>query len=106
MTQAADSGTASRRGRAGRVLAVLLSLVIGLLVLGIQSPLGQAIRDDTTEVAQLGFAFAGQASTFSVLSRYEASLTRQLQRILDDLQRSQERREEAGEGAGTLLKAV
>ena len=89
-----------RLARLGRVEA-------GLFLIGAHSPIGHAVRDDSDESGQLAWAFSGQASTFSVLSRYEASLTRQLGRVLDDLEQAKRGRQAVAEATSTpILKAV
>lgn len=88
-----------RLARLGRVEA-------GLFIIGAHSPIGYAVRDDSDEAGQLAWAFSGQASTFSALSRYEAALTRQLQRALRDLEQSRLARHRGTDGALPVLRAV
>lgn len=97
----ADSALALiwRLARLGRVEA-------GLFVIGSGSPIGLAVRDDSDVSGQLAWAFSGQASSFSVLSRYEAALTRQLHRVLHDLQHAKQGRMVTEAVSSPILKAV
>ena len=64
-----------------------------LYAVGSSAPVLEALRRSGETDAAVGVAFASQAATFSVLSRYETALAGRLRRSLDDLRRLQEARE-------------
>ncbi len=63
-----------------------------LFTIGATGPLLEALRRSGEADAAVGMAFATQASSFNVLSRYEASLVNRLRRTLLDLERRQAER--------------
>ena len=60
-----------------------------LFTIGSSGPLVEALRRSGEVGAEVGVAFTTQASSFNVLSRYEASLVARLRRTLSDLERRQ-----------------
>ena len=57
-----------------------------LFAVGSSGPLVEALRRSGEHGAEVGVAFTTQASSFNVLSRYEASLVARLRRTLADLE--------------------
>jgi hypothetical protein len=77
---------ASRLRRAARV-------EVALYTIGGAGPVLEALRRCGETDAAVGVAFASQATSFAVLSRYETAMVNRLRRALADLERLQKDRE-------------
>jgi len=71
-----------RLGRLARVETALFAV-------GLHAPAMRALAAAGEAPTALGLAFAGQASSFAVLSRYETAMVYRLRRALQDLERLQ-----------------
>ncbi len=60
-----------------------------LFVIGVGAPALRALADAGEASSAIGLAFASQAPTFAILTRYETSLVHRLRRSLADLERLQ-----------------
>ena len=62
---------------------------VGLYAVGLQAPTLRTLTEGGEASSALGLAFAGQASSFAILSRYEVALVHRLRRALQELERLQ-----------------
>ena len=62
---------------------------VALYAVGLSGPVPKALGEAGEAASAVGIAFAAQASTFAVLTRYETALVHRLRRSLADLERLQ-----------------
>ena len=62
---------------------------MALYAVGLSGPVLKALGEAGEAASAVGVAFAAQASTFPVLTRYETALVHRLRRSLADLERLQ-----------------
>ena len=67
----------------------LARVEVALYAVGLPAPVLRALGEAGEAASAVGVAFAAQASTFSVLTRYETALVHRLRRSLADLERLQ-----------------
>ena len=67
----------------------LARVEVALYTVGVPQPVLAALSEAGEASSAVGIAFAAQASTFSVLTRYETALVHRLRRSLADLERLQ-----------------
>jgi hypothetical protein len=72
----------------------LARVEVALFAVGLHGPLERALAEAGESDAGVGVAFAAQAATFGVLTRYETALVNRLRRSLVDLERLQHVRRE------------
>jgi hypothetical protein len=81
----------------------LARVEVALYAVGLPEPVLRALHEAGEAASAVGVAFAAQASSFAVLTRYETALVHRLRRSLADLEHLQAAR--AGSGPALVVMA-